>query len=213
MKFEYISQWNNTTTLTATGNSFDISAQKGDTKVKNVGMYFGSHTDENAFNLVLDGNKKIGNTAALYTLNENQTSLPAGSTVKDPSGNAIEITDALEWKTENPITLKTEPVPAVKNVAKVGETEYATLEEAVEKANAGDTVTLLADINDFGGVSITKNLTVDFGAYTITGATGAVVFNVENATVTLNGTTAALNGGKGGQQCCGSREYRFGHHH
>ena len=198
VKFEYISQWNNTTSLTATGNTFDISAQKGDTKVKNVGMYFGSHTDENAFNLVLDRNEKIGNTAALYTLNENQISLPVGSTVKDPSGNAIEITDALEWKTKNQITLKTEPVPAVKNVAKVGETEYATLEEAVEKANAGDTVTLLADINDFGGVSITKNLTVDFGAYTITGATGAVVFNVENATVTLNGTTGGIDGGKGG---------------
>ena len=198
VKFEYISQWNNTTTLTATGNSFDISAQKGDTKVKNVGMYFGSHTDENAFNLVLDRNEKIGNTAALYTLNENQTSLPVGSTVKDPSGNAIEITDALEWKTENPITLKTEPVPAVKNVAKVGDTEYATLEAAVENANAGDTVTLLADINDFGGVSITKNLTVDFGAHTITGAAGAVVFNVENATVTLNGTTGGIDGGEGG---------------
>lgn len=198
VKFEYISQWNNTTTLTATGNSFDISAQKGDTKVKNVGMYFGSHTDENAFNLVLDRNEKIGNTAALYTLNENQISLPVGSTVKDPSGNAIEITDALEWKTENPITLKTEPVPAVKNVAKVGDTEYATLEAAVENANAGDTVTLLADINDFGGVSITKNLTVDFGAHTITGAAGAVVFNVENATVTLNGTTGGIDGGEGG---------------
>ena len=198
VKFEYISQWNNTTTLTATGNSFDISAQKGDTKVKNVGMYFGSHTDENAFNLVLDRNEKIGNTAALYTLNENQISLPVGSTVKDPSGNAIEITDALEWKTENPITSKTEPVPAVKNVAKVGDTEYATLEAAVENANAGDTVTLLADINDFGGVSITKNLTVDFGAHTITGAAGAVVFNVENATVTLNGTTGGIDGGEGG---------------
>ena len=113
VKFEYISQWNNTTTLTATGNSFDISAQEGDTKVKNVGMYFGSHTDENAFNLILGTNEKLGTTAALYTLKENQTSLPVGSTVTDLSGKQIEITDALEWKTDNKITclLYTSPSP------------------------------------------------------------------------------------------------------
>lgn len=180
VKFEYISQWNNTTTLTATGNSFDISAQKGDTKVKNVGMYFGSHTDENAFNLVLDRNEKIGNTAALYTLNENQISLPVGSTVKDPSGNAIEITDALEWKTENPITLKTEPVPAVKNVAKVGDTEYATLEEAIAKAEAGQTVTLIADVNTPETTYVvSKNLTIDLNGKTVTGYGYDGVFQID----------------------------------
>ena len=180
VKFEYISQWNNTTTLTATGNSFDISAQKGDTKVKNVGMYFGSHTDENAFNLVLDRNEKIGNTAALYTLNENQISLPVGSTVKDPSGNAIEITDALEWKTENPITLKTEPVPAVKNVAKVGDTEYATLEEAIAKAEASQTVTLIADVNTPETTYVvSKNLTIDLNGKTVTGYGYDGVFQID----------------------------------
>ena len=196
VKFEYISQWNNTTTLTATGNSFDISAQKGDTKVKNVGMYFGSHTDENAFNLVLDRNEKIGNTAALYTLNENQISLPVGSTVKDPSGNAIEITDALEWKTENPITLKTEPVPAVKNVAKVGETEYATLEEAIAKAEAGQTVTLIADVNTPERTYVvSKNLTIDLNGKTVTGSGYDGVFQIDGADAKVlikNGNVVAV---------------------
>ena len=180
VKFEYISQWNNTTTLTATGNSFDISAQKGDTKVKNVGMYFGSHTDENAFNLILGTNEKIGTTAALYTLNENQTSLPVGSTVKDLSGNEIAVTDALEWKTENPITLKTEPVPAVKNVAKVGETEYATLEEAIAKAEAGQTVTLIEDVNTPETTYVvSKNLTIDLNGKTVTGYGYDGVFQID----------------------------------
>lgn len=196
VKFEFISQWNNTTTLTATGNSFDISAQKGDTKVKNVGMYFGSHTDENAFNLVLDRNEKIGNTAALYTLNENQISLPVGSTVKDPSGNAIEITDALEWKTENPITLKTEPVPAVKNVAKVGETEYATLEEAIAKAEAGQTVTLIADVNTPERTYVvSKNLTIDLNGKTVTGSGYDGVFQIDGADAKVlikNGNVVAV---------------------
>lgn len=180
VKFEFISQWNNTTTLTATGNSFDISAQKGDTKVKNVGMYFGSHTNENAFNLILGTNEKIGTTAALYTLNENQTSLPVGSTVKDLSGNEIAVTDALEWKTENQITLKTEPVPAVKNVAKVGETEYATLEEAIAKAEAGQTVTLIADVNTPETTYVvSKNLTIDLNGKTVTGYGYDGVFQID----------------------------------
>ena len=196
VKFEYISQWNNTTTLTATGNTFDISAQKGDTKVKNVGMYFGSHTDENAFNLVLDRNEKIGNTAALYMLNENQISLPVGSTVKDPSGNAIEITDALEWKTENPITLKTEPVPAVKNVAKVGETEYATLEEAIANAEAGQTVTLITDVNTPEKTYVvSKNLTIDLNGKTVTGSGYDGVFQIDGKDVKVlieNGNVVAV---------------------
>lgn len=196
VKFEYISQWNNTTTLTATGNSFDISAQEGDTKVKNVGMYFGSHTDENAFNLVLDRNEKIGKTAALYTLNENQTSLPVGSTVTDLSGKQIEITDALEWKTENQITLKTETVPAVKNVAKVGETEYATLEEAIAKAEAGQTVTLIADVNTPETTYVvSKNLTIDLNGKTVTGSGYDGVFQIDGADAKVlikNGNVVAV---------------------
>ena len=134
VKFEFISQWNKTTTLTATGNTFDISAQESDTETKNVGLYIGPHTDKNAVDLVLDKNTKSERTAALYVIPKDMSKLPVGSTVKDSSGTEIEITDALEWKTNNTITLKTEPVPAVKNVAKIGETEYATLEEAIAKA-------------------------------------------------------------------------------
>lgn len=196
VKFEYISQWNNTTTLTATGNTFDISAQEGDTKVKNVGMYFGSHTNENAFNLILGTNEKIGTTAALYTLNENQTSLPVGSTVKDLSGNEITVTDALEWKTENPITLKTEPVPAVKNVAKVGETEYATLKEAIANAVAGQTVTLIADVNTPETTYVvSKDLTIDLNGKTVTGSGYDGVFQIDGANAKVlikNGNVVAV---------------------
>ena len=181
VKFEYVSQWDVTTTIKVDGNKFDISKQDNDgTNVKNVGMYFGSHTNENAFNLILGTNEKIGTTAALYTLNENQTSLPVGSTVKDLSGNEIAVTDALEWKTENQITLKTEPVPAVKNVAKVGETEYATLEEAIAKAEAGQTVTLIADVNTPETTYVvSKNLTIDLNGKTVTGYGYDGVFQID----------------------------------
>lgn len=106
VKFEYISQWDITSTVTATGNSFDISKQDGDTTIKNVGLYLGAHTDANAFNLVAENNTKSENTAALYTIPEGKTSLPLGSTVKDTKGNEVELTDALKWKAGDAATGK-----------------------------------------------------------------------------------------------------------
>lgn len=114
VKFEYISQWNITSTVTATGNSFDISRQDGDTTIKNVGLYLGAHTDANAFNLVAENNTKSANTAALYTIPEGKTSLPLGSTVKNLAGEPVELADALKWKagdaTTDKIVLKSVPL-------------------------------------------------------------------------------------------------------
>ena len=114
VKFEFISQWDITSTVTATGNYFDISKQAKDTAIKNVGLYLGAHTDANAFNLVAEGNTKSANTAALYTIPEGKTSLPLGSTVKDTKGNEVELTDALKWKagdaTADKIVLKSVPL-------------------------------------------------------------------------------------------------------
>lgn len=114
VKFEYISQWDITSTVTATGNSFDISKQDGDTTIKNVGLYLGAHTDANAFNLVAENNTKSENTAALYTIPEGKTSLPLGSTVKNLAGEPVELTDALKWKagdaTADKIVLKSVPL-------------------------------------------------------------------------------------------------------
>lgn len=172
VKFEYISQWNNTTTLTATGNTFDISAQADDStegKTKNVGLYIGPHTDENAVNLVLDNNTKSEGTAALYVIPNGTNKLPVGSTVTDLSGNPIEITDALEWKTDTKVTLKTEKdSTGTTNVAKVGETEYATLEAAVAAVTDTDnTITLLTDVIQNTSLSISKSLTLNLNGHKI----------------------------------------------
>ena len=59
------------------------------------------------------------------------------------------------------------------NAAKIGDTEYATLEEAIAKAADGDTVTLLGDCSG-NGIMIEKDrfaksgLTIDFAGYTYT---------------------------------------------
>ena len=169
VKFEYISQWNITSTVTATGNSFDISKQAGDTAIKNVGLYLGAHTDANAFNLVAENNTKSENTAALYTIPEGKTSLPLGSTVKDTKGNEVELTDALKWKAENAtadkIVLKT-----VEAVASVGSKQYGSLQAAIDAATAEQTVTLLTNL-DLSATGLTiaanKDVTLDLNGKTL----------------------------------------------
>lgn len=169
VKFEYISQWDITSTVTATGNSFDISKQDGDTTIKNVGLYLGAHTDANAFNLVAENNTKSANTAALYTIPEGKTSLPLGSTVKDTKGNEVELTDALKWKagdaTTDKIVLKT-----VEAVASVGSKQYGSLQAAIDAATAGQTVTLLKDLDlSATGLTIAKDkaVTLDLNGKTL----------------------------------------------
>ena len=176
VKFEYISQWDITSTVTATSNTFDITAQPGDTSIKNVGLYLGAHTDKNEFHLVADNNTKSKGTAALYTIPKGTTSLPAGSTVKDSSGNEIELTDALAWKgtKDDVLTLKTECE------AKIGDAYYATLADAFAAANkTGDTVIeLLDDINMTG-----KNWT----------PVGVVGYHGQGV-ITLNGNGKTITG-------------------
>ena len=186
VKFEFISQWNKTTTLTATGNTFDISAQDSDTETKNVGLYIGPHTDKNAVDLVLDKNTKSERTAALYVIPKDMSKLPVGSTVKDSSGTEIEITDALEWKTDTKVTLKTEKdSTGTTNVAKVGETEYETLAQAIAAADENSTVTLLNDTTE--DVTIDKNITLDLGGKTLTntGAGKATVYVPKDVKATV----------------------------
>lgn len=207
VKFEYISQWDITSTVTATGNYFDITKQSGDTSIKNVGLYLGAHTDANEFHLVAADNTKSKNTAALYTIPSGKTSLPVDSTVKNTAGESIELTDALKWKAtdaeKDKIVLKT-----VIAVASIGERRFATLEEAVAAvAKNGEEVTikLLSNITA-GGIDVAagQNIVFDFDGHTYTldgsmvGSTGTKTNGfrfLKGSTVVLkNGTLANGNG-------------------
>lgn len=188
VKFEYISQWDITSTVTATDNYFDITAQSGDTSIKNVGLYLGAHTDANKFHLVAANNTKSENTAALYTIPEHKTSLPVDSTVKNPAGESIELTDALKWKAtdaeKDKIVLKT-----VIAVASIGETRFATLEEAYAAAANGDTITLLEDCKSDRINLEDKSVTVALNGKTLTStAAYGVMFCAKNGNkITIDG--------------------------
>ena len=105
VKFEFISQWDITTTITATDNKFDISKQDGDTSTKNVGLYFGPHQKTNAINLIVGGNTKSANTAAMYVIPEGWDSISADSSIQNKSREEIKLTDVMEWKSDKQLTL------------------------------------------------------------------------------------------------------------
>ena len=102
--------------------------------------------------------------------------------------------------------------------AKIGETEYATLTEAVAAANANDTIEILSDVTESIEIAADKNITIDLNGKTLTNtkdantitnngtleivdsseAMSGTVDNVSNARgalVNTDGAKAVLNGG------------------
>lgn len=202
VKFERIAQWEMATTVTATNNTFAITPQEGDKdekKTKNVGLYFGANAK---FDLVIDKNKKSDETAALYTAvylaptGGTYAGLPAGSTVKNAAGEEVATGDgdALAWKTTKKITLKTTTeVASVTNATGVS-VNFATLSEAVKAAQAGETVTLLADITLASKQSISKELTLDLNGKTLTGTAYQTLSLGSGANVTIQDSSAEKTG-------------------
>ena len=197
VKFERIAQWEMATTVTATGNTFDVKPQEGDTSTKNVGLYFGANA---RFDLVIEKNEKKGDTAALYTAvysapnGTGYAGLPAGSTVKDTEGSEVTAEDALAWKKTDKITLKTTAEVASVTNAKGVSVNFATLAEAIAAAKDGETIKLLADTKE--NVTIAKKLTLDLNGKTLNGGTekGKPALTVSNASVTVKDSSEAQTG-------------------
>ena len=75
-------------------------------------------------------------------------------------------------------------------VAKVGDVEYSTLAEAVEKADPGATVTLLKDTAVSAMIMLKKSLTLDLNGHKLNneGNIDSWVQVIDNAKLTINGT-------------------------
>lgn len=93
----------------------------------------------------------------------------SGGTFKgfDPSNNKAE-GDGTNFMAEGYCSVKSgsdsdATYTAAKAVAKVGDVGYAGLQEAIDAANAGDTVTLLTDVEQNSELSIDKGITLDLG--------------------------------------------------
>ena len=89
----------------------------------------------------------------------------------------------------------TEKITEAKAVAKIGETGYKTLAEAVAAAEDGETVTLVADTAE--NIVVNKDLTIDLGDYTLSSGDKDVVFTVEKGNVIINAGKGGIRGGSG----------------
>ena len=100
--------------FTIKNNTFDISAQAGDTETKNMAINIGMGENPNLpFTLIDEGNTISANTAALYTASltggSNWYKETSGMKVLDGNGNNKVIT-ALVWKTTTGETFKLKTV-------------------------------------------------------------------------------------------------------
>ena len=72
------------------------------------------------------------------------------------------------------MTVSSATLSVAQNVAKIGSTEYATLQEAANKATAGQTVTLINDVDLTTGSNLEVhkwlNIVLDMNGHSIKGA-------------------------------------------
>ena len=89
--------------------------------------------------------------------------------------------------------------PAETKVAKVGDVEYATLQEAINAATAGQTVKLVANTAEDIKIPADKDITLDLGNSTLTNQNGDTITVALGATLTVtgNGESADEDGSAG----------------
>lgn len=106
-----------------------------------------------------------------------------------PAAFATNGTDTTSSST-TPSTTTTGGADSNAVVAKIGETEYTSLNTAFSSASEGATIELLADASLTSQVTISHNVTLNAGVYKISGDTDAVNVNFE-----ITGGTFTVNGG------------------
>lgn len=131
--------------------------------------------------------------------------VPAMATEVRPSDTTVESTDeqnvtddqgTAENDQENQVSVQSDEATGTEEntgagVAQIGEKTYATLQEAVNAAEAGATIQLLADVTEDVTITEEKDLTLDLNGKTLknTDAGKATVLVKANAQVTVkNGT-------------------------
>ena len=83
------------------------------------------------------------------------------------------------------------------HVAKIGNVEYSTLQEAINAAKTGETVTLTSDTKEDITVAEGKDITLNLGTYTLTNKSDNTITNKGTLTVKGNGKVDNVTHGKG----------------
>lgn len=101
--------------------------------------------------------------------------------------------DATEVPEETPVEVQNEVQEAETKVAKIGDVEYATLQEAIDAAKNGEEVVLLQDVKEHVIVSETSNVVLNLNGKTIDND-DSDASTIENlGTLTVKGEGKVLN--------------------
>ena len=127
-----------------------------------IGMIPSSTFAAIAFNTQTNGDTSILENSGLPENNMNQNSTPEGGELSGTTGGAETV--------------------GTTNVAKVGNTEYATIDEAIANWTNGSTLTLLANVtlSDVIQLSSTEYHILDLGTYTMTAAKNKDAIQIVN---------------------------------
>ena len=214
----------------ATGYSPVVHVSDCEFQYVKYGMYFNSIGSQSVISgNTLDTTSYTGiymdvpeNSTGITVSNNNLTNIAMTSYNSVPFISGIYVNELSESTSTPPVTMENNTVElsetarnnggiAIKNskVAKIGETYYATLEDAITKAQANDTIVLEQDIQIAAGnennIVIGKAITIDGSNHTITrkitpndtaGQNYEYVFIIDSAGVTIQNLT--MNGLEGG---------------
>lgn len=127
------------------------------------------------------------------------TLLGDGCTYADENGNPVRTFGGFDTV----VTVRNDVAAPSEPVAKIGDTEYLSLQEAIDAANEGDTITLLRDLDLGNGTvllekDIYKDLTIDLDSHTIS-AYGAYLVYMKTPT---DSNVTIKNGTLDGSKCC-----------
>lgn len=86
---------------------------------------------------------------------------------------------------------------ASENAAKIGDQEYATLQEAVDATEGDATIQMLKDVQEDVTIAEDDTITIDLNGKTITNVSGHTITNAGNLTVTGEGTVDNVTHEKG----------------
>jgi len=153
-------------------------------------IYGGTFSGSDASNFVLNEYDKTRETSSITVY--------GGTFVGfNPEENAAEGADT-DFTADGYIGVKDENgnyiVREGKWVAKVGTEKFETLQAAIDAANAGDTITLIADVELTTFVTINKSITLDIGQYDITRVNATALYVNGDVEVTIQGTTGTVTG-------------------
>lgn len=168
----------NKATLNISGGTISNKA------TKNVLFIFGSNGDASQMKIDITGGEFTGNVTMSSSMSIgtgfNEQFISGGTFSVDPSNFLADGYKAVQKDNVWVIESKGNPV-------KIGETEYPTLAEAFEKVQDNETITLLDDVKQADGITITdKKIIIDLNQKTFTVTEGT---STNSRNFLINGTS------------------------